>query len=188
MERPASEAEQEIAIAKRLDPLSVPIHIDQAYILHYYDRNDEALRAARLALEMNPKYPPAFFWLARIYTSTGRYADAELALQSIGPLRTWTPALAVAGYLYGKSGRVREAQRVLEQFEDLMRTGRYASGYAIAVVHAGLGDRERAVSYLEAARRERSHWLVWLKRDPRWDEIRSDARFQDLVSAIGLPS
>jgi DNA-binding winged helix-turn-helix (wHTH) protein len=188
MEQPSGEAEREIASARRLDPLSVPINIDHAYILHYYQRNEEALRSVRLALEMNPKYPPGYFWLGRIYTSEGRYQEAETALQNIGPLRTWTPAMAVCGYLYGKTGRTDDARAVLAQFDDLVRVGRYASGYAIAVVHAGLGDRERAFSSLDAAYRERSHWLVWLKRDPRWNEIRSDVRFQNLVRKIGLPS
>jgi TolB-like protein/Tfp pilus assembly protein PilF len=187
IERPLSDADAEIATAKRLDPLSVPINIDRAYILHYYGRNEEALRSVRLALEMNPKYAPGYFWLGRIYTSEGRYADAEAALQQIGPLRTWTPAMAVQGYLYAKSGRPQEARNVLAEFNELLRQGRYASGYAIAVIYAGLGDRERVFSYLDAAYRERSHWLVWLKRDPRWNDVRSDARFQDLVRKIGLP-
>jgi eukaryotic-like serine/threonine-protein kinase len=188
LERPLSDADAEIAIAKSLDPLSVPINIDRAYILHYYGRNEEALRSVRLALEMNPKYAPGYFWLGRIYTSEGRYADAKAALQQIGPLRTWTPAMAVQGYLYAKSGRPQEARNVLAEFDELRRQGRYASGYAIAVIYAGLGDRERVFSYLDAAYRERSHWLVWLKRDPRWNDVRSDARFQDLVRKIGLPS
>ncbi|MEO5740424.1 MAG: protein kinase [Vicinamibacterales bacterium] len=188
MERPAGEAEREIAIAKRLDPLSVPINIDQAYILHYYDRNEEALRSVRLALEMNPKFAPAYFWLGRIYTSEGRYQEAETALQNIGPLRTWTPAMAVLGYLYGKSGRLNEARAMLKEFEDLPRSDRYASGYAIAVVYAGLGDAERAFAFLDAAYRERSHWLVWLRRDPRWNDMRADVRFQSLVEKIRLPS
>jgi eukaryotic-like serine/threonine-protein kinase len=188
MERPAGDAEREIAIAKQLDPLSVPINIDQAYILHYYDRNEEALRSVRLALEMNPKFPPGYFWLGRIYTSEGRYKEAETALQNIGPLRTWTPAMAVLGYLYGKTGRMNEARAILKEFEDLARRDRYASEYAIAVVHAGLGDAERAFAFLDAAYRERSHWLVWLKRDPRWNEMRADVRFQSLVKKIGLPS
>jgi tetratricopeptide (TPR) repeat protein len=187
IERPLSDADGEIATAKNLDPLSVPINIDRAYILHYYGRNDEALRSVRLALEMNPKYAPGYFWLARIYTSERRYADAETALQNIGPLRTWTPAMAVEGYLYAKSGRSQDARNVLSDFDGLLRQGRYASGYAIAVIYAGLGDRERVFSYLDAAYRERSHWLVWLKRDPRWNDVRSDARFQDLVRKIGLP-
>jgi TolB-like protein/Flp pilus assembly protein TadD len=188
MERPLSEADREISTAKSLDPLSVPINIDRAYILHYYGRNEEALRSVRLALEMNPKYAPGYFWLGRIYTSEGRYADAEAAVQNIGPLRTWTPAMAVRGYLYAKSGRSQEAKTVLAEFEELARQGRYVSGYAIGVIYAGLGDRERVFSYLDAAYRERSHWLVWLKRDPRWNEFRSDVRFQNLVRKIGLPS
>lgn len=186
MERPAAEAEGEIAAAKKLDPLSVPINTDLAYILHYYNRNDEALRSVKLALEMNPKFPLAYFWLTRIDTAQGRYAEAEAALQNTGPLRTWTPAMAARGYLYAKAGRPQDARAVLKEFDELARQGRYASSYAIAVVYAGLGDRERAFSYLEAAFNERSHWLVWLKRDPRWDEIRTDARFRNLVTRVGL--
>jgi DNA-binding winged helix-turn-helix (wHTH) protein len=188
MERPAVEAEREIATAKRLDPLSVAIHIDYAYILHYYRRNDEALRSVEIALEMNPTFPLAYFWLARIYTAERRYQEAELALQRIGPLRTWTPAMAVCGYLYGKTGRAAEARAVLTEFDELTARGRYASGYAVAIVHAGLSDWDAALSALEAAFRERSHWLVWLKRDPRWDPIRTDKRFQDLVDKVGLPA
>jgi serine/threonine-protein kinase len=188
MERPLRDADREIATAKNLDPLSVPINIDRAYILYYYGRNEDALRSVRLALEMNPKYAPAYFWLGRIYTSDGRYADAEAALQQIGPLRTWTPAMAAQGYLYAKSGQPHEARNVLAEFDELLRHGRYASSYAIAVIYAGLGDRERAFAYLDLAYRERSHWLVWLKRDPRWNDVRSDGRFQALVRKIGLPS
>jgi eukaryotic-like serine/threonine-protein kinase len=188
MERPASEAEREIATAKRLDPLSVPIYIDQAYILHYYQRNDEALSAVKRALDMNPKYPPAYFWLGRIYTAERRYKEAELALQNIGALRTWTPAMAVRGYLFARTNRPNEAKALLAEFDNLERVGRYASPYAIAVIYAGLRDHERALSSLERAYRERSHWLVWLKRDPRWDEIRADPRFHDLLRRVGLPS
>jgi eukaryotic-like serine/threonine-protein kinase len=188
MERPPEMAEREIATAKQLDPLSVPILIDDAYILHYNNRNEEALRSVRLALEMNSKYAPAYFWLGRINTSLGRYDEAETALRNIGPLRTWTPAMAVLGYLYGRLGRVHEANDVLGEFEVLAKNGRYASAYAIAVVYAGLDERERALATLEQAYQERSHWLVWLKRDPRWNDIRADPRFQRLVRRVGLPS
>jgi tetratricopeptide (TPR) repeat protein len=187
MERPLSEAEREIALAASLDPLSVPINIDRAYILHYYGKNEEALRWVGRALEMNPKFAPGYFWLARIYTSEGRYPDAEAALQQIGPLGTWTPAMATRGYLYAKAGRADEARRVLAQFEELVRQHRYASGYAMAVIYAGLGDRDHVFSSLDAALRERSHWLVWLNRDPRWNEVRRDRRFQNLVRRVGLP-
>ncbi len=187
MERPVAEVEREITLAKGLDPLSVPINTDRAYMLHYYRRDDDALRAVALALEMNPKFPPAYFWLGRIYTAQSRYAEAEQAFQNLGPLRTWTPARAALGYLYGKSGQPDKARAVLTEFAELARQGRHASEYAIAAIYAGLGDREAVIAHLEAAYRERSHWLLWLKRDPRWDDVRSDPRFRDLVLRVGLP-
>jgi hypothetical protein len=96
--------------------------------------------------------------------------------------------MATLGYLYAKSGRRREAEGILQEFSDLKRKGRYASSYAIAVVYAGLGDTERVFEHLDAAFRERSHWLVWLKRDPRWNEVRGDQRFIQLVKKVGLPA
>ena len=187
LERPAQESEQEIAIARRLDPLSVAINTDQAYIFHYTGRNDEAIRAAQRALSMNPKFTLAYFWLGRIYTYQGQYSDAEAAFRNIGPLRKWTPAMAALGFMYGKAGRRTDAEALLAEFDDLSRQGRYASSYAVAVIHAGLGNRTEAFSFLDAAYRERSHWLLWLKHDPRWDDIRADPRFVNLVRKVGLP-
>lgn len=187
MERPLQEAERELSAARSLDPLSVSIYADQAYIFHYYKRDDDALHAIGLALEMNPKFPLAYFWLGRIYASQARYDEAEAALEKIGPLRTWTPAMAALGFAYGKGGRRTEAQGILDEFSALSRGGRYASSYAIAVVYGGLSDKEHAFAALDAALRERSHWLVWLKRDPRFNEIRSDPRFRRLVKEVGLP-
>lgn len=188
MERPQAEAEREIAIAKKLDPLSVPINTDQAYMLYYYGKTEEALKAVRMALEMNPKFPLGHFWLGRIYTSQGLYPEAEAALQKIGSLRTWTPAMAALGFLYAKEGKRKEAEGVLQEFTDLAGRGRYPSSYAIAVIYAGLGERDQVFRVLEDALRERSHWLVWLKRDPRWDGVRDDPRFKDLVRRVGLPA
>jgi tetratricopeptide (TPR) repeat protein len=137
---------------------------------------------------MDPKFPLGYFWLGRIYTSQGRYAEAEAALQKIGPLRTWTPAMAALGYLYAKSGRRKDAEGLLAEFSALAREGRYPSSYAIAVIYAGLGQEDEVFRRLDDAYRERSHWLVWLKRDPRWDGVRADPRFAKLVRKVGLPA
>ena len=187
MERPFAAADAEISIAKALDPLSPAINTDRAYISYYYGRNEDAVHSVGLALEMDPRFPLGYFWLGRIYTSQRRYADADEAFHNIGPLRTWTPAMAALGYMYGKAGRVQDAKSVLAEFDSLARSGRHASAYAIAAVYAGLGDRDRVFQYLDAAYLEHSHWLLWLKRDPRWDDFRADARFDALVGKVGLP-
>ena len=186
MERVA-EAEREISIARQLDPLSAAINTDLAFVFHYNSRNQEALRSARMALEMDPKFLLGYFWLGRILTAQGHYKEAEDAFQNIGPMRSWTPAMAALGYLYAKSGQPDRARGVIGEFDELKRQGRHASSYALAAIYAGLDDRERSIELLEAAYSERSHWLLWLKRDPRWDEIRTDPRFQTLVRKVGLP-
>ncbi|MFL5506320.1 MAG: TPR end-of-group domain-containing protein, partial [Gemmatimonadales bacterium] len=60
--------------------------------------------------------------------------------------------------------------------------------YGMALVHTGLGDKERAFHWLERAFEERSHWLVWLRLDPRWDRLRDDPRFAPLVTRMKYPS
>jgi TolB-like protein/Flp pilus assembly protein TadD len=188
-ERPEAEILGQIDAAKRLDPLSVPILTDQAYMLYYERKTEDALRAVRSALEMDPKNPLAHFWLVRVYTSQGKYAEAEGELQTIGSLKTWPqPLLAAAGLVYARLGKRSEAEAVLQEFADRKSQGRYASGYAIASVHLALGDKETALARLEDGYRERTHWMLWLKRDPRWDPLRPDPRFQDLVRRVGLPA
>ncbi|MEO8350010.1 MAG: tetratricopeptide repeat protein, partial [Acidobacteriota bacterium] len=188
-ERPEREAANEIAIAKKIDPLSVPINTDQAYMLYYYGKIDGALKSVRMALEMDPKNPLAHFWLVRIYTSQGKYADAEAELQSIGTLKTWTmPVMAAAGLVYGLRGKRKEAEAILQEFADRKKQGKYVSGYAIASVYLAVGDKERAFAHLEDGYRERTHWLIWLKRDPRWNKVRDHPRFVQLVKKVGLPA
>ncbi len=57
----------------------------------------------------------------------------------------------------------------------------------MALVYAGLDQKEQAFLWLNKALEERSNWLVWLKTDPRWIPILSDKRFPRLVNSVGLP-
>ena len=61
------------------------------------------------------------------------------------------------------------------------------TSYGVALVYAGLGENDQAFAWLNKGYAERTHWLVWLKLDPRWDSLRSDPRFQDLLRRMGLP-
>jgi tetratricopeptide (TPR) repeat protein len=188
MERPMREAVGQVEAAQKLDPLSTTSYTDLAFILFYYGRTDEALTNIKTALEINPNLPIGYFWLGRIYTFEKRYSEAEEALTKTEMLRTWTPTMAARGVLYGAWGKPEEARKVLDEFDAMSRKGQYASPYAVASVHAWLGEKEKALSLLEQAYRERSNWLLWLRRDPRWAPLRDDPRFKDLTRRVGLPS
>ena len=79
--------------------------------------------------------------------------------------------------------------RLIEELKGWSERG-YDPLANIAVVYAGLGQNDDAMLWLEKAYQARSAWLIYvaLKVDPRWDALRSDVGFQDLLRRIGFPS
>jgi hypothetical protein len=64
---------------------------------------------------------------------------------------------------------------------------KFVTPYGVALVYAGLDENDAAFEWLNKAFDEKSHWLVWLRLDPRWNGLRHDPRFSDLVSRMRFP-
>src|SRR5262249_18358022 len=89
------------------------------------------------------------------------------------------------GYVYALSGREADAQKALDQLEKLSKQ-RHVSPCLMVFIHAGLGRTDSALEWMEKAFDERSAWLVYAKVDPKYDNLRSDPRFSDLLRRVGL--
>jgi hypothetical protein len=85
----------------------------------------------------------------------------------------WPVAWAQIGSVYGVSGNEAGARRILDTLSSLS-SRKFVTSYGVALVHMELGEKEQTFVWLNKAYDERSHWLVWLNLDPRWDPIRSD--------------
>ena len=94
---------------------------------------------------------------------------------------------AELGHALAVAGRRAEARAVLEGLRQLS-SSRYVSPYSVALVHAGLGDRDQALAWLDKAYDERSDYMPYLGLEPMLDPLRSDPRFSALVRRVGLPS
>jgi len=81
------------------------------------------------------------------------------------------------GHLYGASGQTAQAQELLGELKS-WSTKRYVSPYAMALIHLGLGQYDRALSFLTSAYRDRSGWLVYLDVEPRFDLLRAQPQFK----------
>jgi Flp pilus assembly protein TadD len=102
----------------------------------------------------------------------------------ISPDNTW--GIAAMGHAYASAGQRAQAQKVLDRLKELAKQ-RYVAPSDIAMIYAGLGEKDQALAWLDRAYQERSWYMVLLNVDPRLDNLRSDARFQDLVRRVGLP-
>src|SRR5262249_51961582 len=79
-----------------------------------------------------------------------------------------------------------EAHKVLRQLEELSKQ-RYVTPYGRALIYAALGETDETFKWLETAYQQRANWMVLLKVDPCFDNLRSDPRFQDLMRRMNFP-
>ena len=182
------QAFDEVQLAHRLDPLSLAINTDIGFHHYYNGRYAEAVSQLRSVLAMKSDFLLAHLWLARVLLAMRQF-DAALAETALAEAkaRDWSVLVAARGFTYGMAGMTREAQAVLRELEALSRQ-RFVTSYGMALVHAGLRQIDEAFRWLDRAFDERSHWLVWLRLDPRWKSLHSDPRFAALVSKIGYPT
>jgi hypothetical protein len=93
--------------------------------------------------------------------------------------------ISLRGYILARLGRTADAREVLSTLEAIARE-RYVPPYAIALVHAGLDERDLALEWLERAYEVRDAHLVFLAVDPKWDPWRGDPRFRELIRLCGF--
>ena len=93
---------------------------------------------------------------------------------------------ASLGFLYGQSGRRAEATSILTELEEGISSKQFFSPFEIALVHIGLGEKDKAMEWLEKAKTEHDPFLIYIKVDPNFDSLRSDSRFAGLVRGVGL--
>jgi len=185
--RPA-DAFREIQLAQERDPLSLTVNTDLGFYYYYTGQYEEAVKQLELVLEMNPDFVPAHLWLGRAYQELGRFDEALGAFRRVEDrIRDWPVSIAALGFVSGIAGRPTLARQTLADLEKLSNR-RFVTSYGIALVHAGLGQNDSAFASLNKAFAERSNWLVWLRLDPRWDALRDDPRFSELVSRMRFPS
>jgi tetratricopeptide (TPR) repeat protein len=180
------EAQAEEQRALELDPLSLGIASTAGWVLHYSGRQADAERQLRIAVRTDSTFPVAHLYLGRVLQFNGQLDSALAHFAATGRLRAWVPTVAGEGYVYAQQGRRDQAQAILHRLDSLSRS-QYVTAYAVALVHAALGQRDSAFVWLNKAVDERTHWLLWLNRDRRWDPIRSDERFRAIVRRVKLP-
>ena len=180
---------QALAEAKRareLDPLNVRTNALEGELLTYAGRTDEALDRLQKTFELDPNLGFAHIFASSAYIEKGMYGEAiteARRAKELSPVSTYP--LALLGYALAKSGKRAEARAVLEE---LLRSSaeHYIPPYHIALVYNGLDDRDDALAWLERGFEQREPKMTFLKVEPKWNNLRGDPRFQDLMRRVGF--
>jgi tetratricopeptide (TPR) repeat protein len=155
---------------------------DSFYFTRQYE---QAIEQYRRAIGVEPKLYWSHLMLGCAYEQQGKSPEAIAELNRALRLNDSPQVLASLGHAYAKSGQRDETQKVIADLQEIGKR-RYVSPYDLATIYAGLGEKERTLAWLERAYEDRSGWLaLWLKVDPKFDLLRSDPRFRDLLRRIG---
>ena len=181
-----AEALAENKRAQELDPLESRLRFQEGWLLYLARRYEEAGEKLQQLSKMEPHGSGALHSsLGLTYAAKGMYEQAINEYQkqiSIDGETTWRQI--ILGHALAMSGKRSEAQAILDK---LKRTKEYVSPAELAILYAGLGDKEGAIASLERAYAAHDLQMQYLKVDPHFDSLRSDPRFQDLVRRVGLP-
>ena len=181
-----AEALAEIQRARELDPLNLIINATEGLLLIHAGRTEEGLAVLQKTSELDPNY-----WLAHLFASSA-YIDKGLFPEAVAEARrarelsgVSSQPIAYAGYALAKSGKEKEARAELDGLLKLS-TQRYVPPYHIAFFYNGLNDRDKTLAYLERGYDQRDPKMVFLKVDPKWNNLRDDPHFQDLQRRVGF--
>jgi TolB-like protein/DNA-binding winged helix-turn-helix (wHTH) protein/Tfp pilus assembly protein PilF len=182
------EAVAEVKRARETDPISAIINTDVAEMLYWARRYDDAMQQAKVTIEMEPNFAHAHRVLERIYDEKHMYpeaiAEGERAVALSGEDMWMLLDLATTYALAGHMGDMRDTLKRVSKASPggvLPATGTTSELYAV------LGDFDRAFEVMESQFRRREGGLILLNADPRFDVLKSDFRFQQLLQRVGLP-
>ena len=179
-------AERKLAL--ELDPLSLIINFELGQAYFYARDYDRAIQQYQKTLDLDPGFPAAYQFLPVAYEQKGNY-DEAIARFKASPLMNrageWTFTKAGLGHVYGLAGQKTEALAMVDELKELSKK-QYVPAASIALVYAGIGDKDQAFEWLNKAYEDHAFQIQWIGIDPRWDNLRPDPRFQDLIRKIGL--
>jgi DNA-binding winged helix-turn-helix (wHTH) protein/TolB-like protein len=177
----------EMRLAQELDPLSLIISTAIGYAFWNARRYDEAIDQLRNTLELDANFLPAIAFLEMAYERKGMDQEFIATQQKEMILSGYSPEEAAAfREAYAKSGMRGFWLKGLDWLKQEQAKRTYIAPIHMAVTYALLGEKDQAFDWLDKVYVERSGWIAHLRVDPRFDNLRSDLRYSDLLRRVGL--
>jgi tetratricopeptide (TPR) repeat protein len=180
-----SEARQ----ARDLDPLSLAVNNALAGRLLVAGRQDDALAQVQKTLELNSNFAPAHQTLGWVYLNQHKSDEAIAEFQKAMQLSGTDDIDFVLdlGFAYAIAGKRDQVDEILTKIKKMHQQGLAPSG-SIGILYGAMGEMNEAFAWLNKAYEEHDPELTYLKvPGRRFEPLRHDPRFQQLVQRVGFP-
>jgi DNA-binding winged helix-turn-helix (wHTH) protein/Flp pilus assembly protein TadD len=175
------EALRDMRYAHAMDPLSLPIGYELAWLLYLAKRFAEAAEQSWAVLSLDSGFFPAQDILGSAYERLGSHEEAMTECENACACSDRHPrALASFGYACASAGATKKAENTLDELLELSKR-QHVSPCFVALVELAIGRQRDALDSLESACAQRDPLLLWLNAEPRFTTLRSDHDFAKLV-------
>jgi serine/threonine-protein kinase len=181
-----AEALDHIQRAQQLDPLSLMIKSNTGWCYYLARQYDKAIAELQGAIEQDPNFAVAYGYMGQSYLEKGMAKEAYAAFREARKLSgdiNYDADLAAALAAFGQR---REALQMAAALKAASRR-EFVSAYSMALIYASLGDRDEAMAWLMKGYENHESRLINVRAHPRFESLRSDERFTQLLRRIGFP-
>jgi eukaryotic-like serine/threonine-protein kinase len=181
------EAATQLQWARQHDPLDLNLEVMMAWPAYYGRRFDEAIERLGKTVRGDSSFVGGQFRLGEAYAYKGVFDSAEARLEAArGLIGNHPDVLGRLGYVYARSGRAQKARAIIDTLRSHYKKGKSDEPYDLAIVYTALGEKDRALDWLDTAYAERSTWIQFAKVSPELDSLRTEPRFQVFLRKLGL--
>ena len=175
----------EIQAGRELDPLSLRINAEEGQIYFFAKDYDKALDRLQKTIDLDPNFWLSHLLISRVYTEKGMHSEAVAEAKKAAELSGNSQSHAYRAYALARWGKPTEARVVLNE---LLKSANetYVPPYNIAVAHLAVGEKEKALDYIEKGLAERDVRMVFLKVELMWQPLRSEKRFVELIKRMAI--
>jgi DNA-binding winged helix-turn-helix (wHTH) protein/TolB-like protein/Tfp pilus assembly protein PilF len=170
-----------------LEPQAPMSALMMSYPYMYGERYDDALAWILKAQQIDPKYAQTYRDLSNVYMLQGKHREAVEANLRARELSGASPERIAAKWrVFEQQGIEGFLRDNLAEMLDQNARAQYVSPVSVASIYTGLGEKEKALDWLEKACDEHTFQILWLKTFPLWKKLRGEPRYGKLLERLHL--
>jgi tetratricopeptide (TPR) repeat protein len=180
------EAIAESRRTQELDKTSLIINTHLGLVYYFGHRYEESINECKKTVALDPTFFVAHRYMGLSYAQLGMHKEALASFEQAVKASNRSPLMrAEYAYALALSGDATRAQTELGELIEISKQ-KYLSAYHIAAIYVALNDTPHALEWLDKASQDRADWMVYLKVDPRFNNLHSDQKFIELLGRMNL--